>query len=115
MRLITSIRPFAGHRSSREPFMSTKDGSSRRHFLEALGALTAGGLVSAQGAAGEPARGGVPDPPRELKPSGADLGSLFADVNRLAEGVRYDYSFLAGRFRDLDDFKKTARAKVFEL
>jgi len=82
---------------------------SRRDFLELLARATAAGTVlSAAGVA--PAA----DAPRDLKPTGANLGSLFADVRRLAEGNRYPYSFLGDRFKTLDDFKKTSRDKVFE-
>src|SRR5581483_3470352 len=81
----------------------------RRRFLGNVGTLAAGGwLAEATGAA--PA-----DPVRELRPSSADLGSLFADVSRLAEGAGYEYSFLGGRFRDVEEFKRVGRAKLFEL
>src|SRR5262245_23465548 len=96
--------------------MSTHEPGDRRHFLEAVGALALGGLLPSPADAGGPAPGGgPPDPPRELRPSGADPGSLFADVARLAEGRPYEYSFLGDRFRDLDEFKRTARARLFEL
>jgi dienelactone hydrolase len=85
----------------------------RRHFLETLGSLTAGGLLASAVQAGQPR--GVPDPPRELQPSSADLGSLYADVQRLVEGRRYEYAFPGERFRDFEEFKKTAREKIFEL
>jgi dienelactone hydrolase len=86
---------------------------SRRHFLEALGLATAG-LASAESAS-PPVSGGPPDPPRLLHRSGADLGSLFPEVEKLAAGRPYEYSFLGGRFRTLADFTATARAKVLEL
>lgn len=57
----------------------------------------------------------VVDPKREMRPSGADLGSLFAEVDRIAGRPNYTYSFLSDRFRDLSTFTKTARAKVFDL
>ncbi len=74
----------------------------------------AGGLRPASANA-DPPRPSPIDPARDLKPSGADLGSLFADVDRLAGPAVYEFSFLGNRFRTLDDFTKTARAKVFEL
>jgi dienelactone hydrolase len=55
------------------------------------------------------------DRTRDLKPTGANLGSLFPDVAKLAEGNRYAYSYLGDRFRTLDDFRKTARAKLLDL
>lgn len=55
------------------------------------------------------------DPKSELRPTGADLGSLFAEVDRIADRPNYAFSFLSDHFRDLPAFTKTARAKVFEL
>lgn len=56
-----------------------------------------------------------PDTPRDLKPTGADLGSLFPDVAKLAEVNRYAFSFLTGRYRTFEEFKSTARGKVLDL
>lgn len=80
--------------------------SSRRQFLEALGLTTMGALDVERIAA---------DEPRELPPTGADLGSLFADVERLATGNRYAYSFPGDRFGRFEEFKAAARDKVYEL
>lgn len=55
------------------------------------------------------------DPKGEIRSTGADLGSLFAEVDRIAGRPDYGYSFLSDRFRDLPEFTKTARTKVFEL
>jgi dienelactone hydrolase len=87
--------------------------SSRRQFLGALGSGAAH-LASAEGAA-PPAVSLPADGPRDLPPTGADLGSLFAEVEKLAAANRPAYSFLGDRFATLPDFKATARAKVFEL
>ncbi len=87
--------------------------NDRRRFLDTLGALTAGGLLASTGDAGDPMP--LSDPARELRPSSADLGSLYTDVERLAANRSYEYAFLGQRFRDIDEFKKTAREKVFEL
>src|SRR5262245_23762508 len=75
--------------------------ASRREFLAALGGATAAGLAAAR-----------PDDPPS---AAANLGSLFPDVERLAAGNRYAYSFLGDRFRSLADFQAAAREKVFEL
>jgi dienelactone hydrolase len=83
----------------------------RRQFLEALGLATVGLLMPAAAHAG----GGTPDPARNPRPEGPDLGSLFADVAALAKDNAYSYSFLGDRFRRLDEFHRTARQKVFEL
>jgi len=85
----------------------------RRRFLESLGALTAGGLIAANVDAGEPMS--LPDPKRELRPSNANLGSLYADVERLVANRTYEYSYLGNRFRDVEDFKKAGRDKLLEL
>ncbi|MBY0523217.1 MAG: alpha/beta hydrolase family protein [Gemmataceae bacterium] len=81
--------------------------ASRRDFLETLAAL---GLLGITGEAGAEA-----DRPRELKPTGANLGSLFPDVEKLADANRYLLSFLGDRFQKLDEFKKTAREKLFDV
>jgi dienelactone hydrolase len=86
---------------------------SRRNFLAALG-VAAGGLAADLPAADPPAAS-LPDPPRDLKPSGANLGSLFPEIEKLADANRHAWSFLGDRFRTLDDFKAAAREKVFEL
>ena len=87
---------------------------SRRNFLQGA-ALAASGFLPADSAAAEPNHPAPIDAPRDLKPTGADLGSLFADVDRLAGPAAYEYSFLGDRFRNLEDFRKTAREKVFDL
>jgi dienelactone hydrolase len=69
----------------------------------------AGGAVSV----GEAGVAAEPKPP--LRESGADLGSLFAQVDRIAGHPHYAYSFLSDRFHDHAEFKKLARAKVFDL
>ena len=79
--------------------------SSRRAFLAQL---AAGGLVSAEALAA-PA-----DLPRELPSTGANLGTLFPDVQKLAAGTSFSHSFLHDRFKTLDEFKKAGREKVFE-
>jgi len=87
--------------------------TDRRRFLETLGFLGAAGLLATNANAGDPMP--LPDPMRELRPSSADLGSLYADVERLAANRPYEHAFVGGRFRDVEEFKKTARDKVFEL
>lgn len=53
--------------------------------------------------------------PHELRPTGADLGSLFTDIQQLVGREEYPYSFLTDRFRDRDEFRAAARAKILEL
>src|SRR5262245_57208701 len=84
---------------------------SRRAFLDGLAAVPlAESLFGA-----EPERPGLADPPRDLKPSGSDLGSLFEQVEKLAGPARFPMSFLADRFRDFDAFRKAARERIFDL
>lgn len=78
--------------------------TSRRDFLGALAALS---LTNVELSAA--------DQPRELQPTGANLGSLFPEVEKLAAANRYEFSFLGDRFKDLGNFKKTAREKLFEV
>ena len=78
--------------------------TSRRDFLGALAALS---LTNVELSAA--------DQPRELQPTGANLGSLFPEVEKLAAANRYELSFLGDRFKDLGNFKKTAREKLFEV
>lgn len=90
----------------------------RRRFLAqagAAGALGTGGLLAGLGSGEEAPAGGPPDAARALQPASADLGSLFADVRRLAEDGSYEHSFRGARFRDVEEFKRTARARLFEL
>src|SRR5262245_51881484 len=95
--------------------MSSHPSVSRREFVEALAWAAALGLVPGEGGAWPEAAALGADAPRELKPTAANLGSLFADVDKLADSNRYSYSFLGDRFRTLDEFKKAGRDKVFEL
>ncbi len=84
--------------------------TTRREFLQHSAALPA--LLGATASA--PALDMPADLPRELKPTGADLGTLFAPVNELAERNRFAYSFLGDTFKTLGEFKAAGRAKVFE-
>lgn len=86
----------------------SSDPVSRRDFLATLGLASAAGFLDAEDAC-------AVDPARDLKPNGANMGTLFPDVHKLAEGNRYAYSFLGDRFSELDDFKKAGRDKTFEV
>jgi dienelactone hydrolase len=70
------------------------------------------GIVSA--AAGK-AAAVTHDERHDLKPTGADLGTLFADVEKLTATHRYTVSFLEGKFRTFDAFRTVAREKVLDL
>jgi dienelactone hydrolase len=99
--------------------MSSASDTSRRSFLHTCLAL-GGTAVATRAVAGATRAGSVPaasqDLPRTLTATGnANLGTLYADVLGLAEARRYEYSFLGDRFRTLDEFKTTARAKLGEV
>ena len=91
--------------------------TTRRDFLTTVG-LTA---LAARAAAGQEPSALPdtqllpPDPPRSLLPTGADLGTLFADVEKLAATQEYASSFLTNKFSSLEEFKTQSRAKLFEL
>jgi len=91
------------------------DASNRRQFLQSLGLATASGCLPPDASGQETKQVMPPDLPRDLKPTNANLGSLFPDVSRLAEANRYQYSFLGDRFKTLDEFKRESRAKAFDV
>lgn len=84
----------------------------RRQFMAGAGSLAAG---LAAGADEPPKSAAPPDPKGDLKPTGADLGTLSPAVERLAANRKYGMSYVSGRFRDLAEFTKAGREKVFEL
>lgn len=92
--------------------------STRRGFLK-TGLTAVGGALTPEAAsalgANAPEAALIPDLPRELKPSGADMGSLFADVEKLAGRNAYAMSFLGGRFADHAAFRAASREKILEL
>ena len=96
--------------------MSSK--STRRNFLEAAGIGVVAGMIGSQNitaAEEEPAINHIAkDSEVQLKPNGADLGSLYADVKQLASRYQFEYSFLGNRFKSLNEFKKQSREKVFD-
>lgn len=98
--------------------MDPNSSPSRRTFLGRLGALPAASVLASPAA--PEARADLlaldlADPPRDLKPTGSDLGSLYAHVAKLADPPRYALSFLGDRFRTLEEFKAEARKRLFDL
>src|SRR5262249_23390604 len=80
---------------------------NRRDFLAALPA------VPALANAADPPAGRMPaDTPRDLPPTGADLGTLFPDVENLAAANRYAFTFPGGSFKTYDEYRAAAREKV---
>lgn len=88
---------------------------SRRDFLSTLGAAALGGAALPALAAADSAGAFPADPARPLAPSRADLGTLWPDVQRLAEGNRYTHSFASGRFPTYPAFQAAAREKLLEV
>src|SRR5262245_23049123 len=86
--------------------------ATRREFLQQAAVPAVLGVSASAEPA--PALDMPADSPRELKPTGADLGTLFAPVNELAEQNTFAYSFLGNRFKTLDEFKAAGREKVFD-
>jgi dienelactone hydrolase len=84
---------------------------NRRDFLTVLPVVT--NLSTAHG---ERSGTELPaDSPRELSATGADLGTLFADVERLAAANRRSFSFPSPRFPNFDAYRAAAREHVLEL
>ncbi|MFO0864177.1 MAG: alpha/beta hydrolase family protein [Gemmataceae bacterium] len=88
---------------------------NRRQTLQVLGQLGIG-VPSLQAAATQEAPAGMPaDPRRDLPATQADVGTLLAEIDQRIGPANYAYSFLGDRFRDVADFTRTARAKLYEL
>jgi dienelactone hydrolase len=82
---------------------------SRRQFCEWLGASgLAGSLPSV--------RAGLPSfqEPSTAAQTGSQIGTLYSFVQKQADRSRFELSFLQGKFRALEPWQKTARAKVLE-
>ena len=104
--------------------------ATRRTFLEAatagsLAGILAGGQKSSaqevkQGPslssdASTDAPSDIADIPVELKPNGSDIGSLYADVQRIQKLNDSRFSFLGDRFDTLEEFKRLSREKVQDI
>ena len=88
---------------------------SRREFLAALSltALSASlppGALAAEQAADLPA-----DAARVLNPTRSDLGSLWPEVQKIAEANRHADSFLSGRFQTFAEFQSAARRRLLDV
>jgi dienelactone hydrolase len=99
------------------------DPSPRRAFLKQAAAASFAAVAAAAGsessvaAADENQQQNTPpaDLPHPLEPTGGDLGSLFADLGRLAEQNRYAYSWLGSRFDSFEEYQRAGRDKVLAL
>src|SRR5947209_17184568 len=83
---------------------------NRRDFLAALPAVPALANAADTPVARMPA-----DPPRALPPTGADLGTLFPDVEKLVAANHYALTFPGGQFATYDQYRAAARDKVLDL
>ncbi len=92
------------------------DTPTRRSFLTSVG-LASLGTALAAGEADLACAAGAGSAPGdcELKLTGADLGSLFPEVEKLAGSGEFALSFLTGKFRSLDDFRAASRARLLDL
>ena len=88
---------------------------SRREFLAALGLTALGTALPATSVSAEQTSAVLTDSSRDLEATGSDLGSLWPEVEKLAEANRYADSFLSGRFRSLAEFQSIARDKLLEM
>src|SRR5262249_18698714 len=88
---------------------------SWRKRLALLGLIAAFGLAWVLVGTGAEKTGGPADPPRELKPTGSDLGTLFPEVSKFASSGEFAYSFLGDRFSKFDEHKKASRQRILEL
>jgi dienelactone hydrolase len=55
-----------------------------------------------------------PDLPRDLHPSGANLGTMYAQLEELTKNREYGLSFLSNRFSSVEEFKRVGRAHVLD-
>lgn len=88
---------------------------SRREFLATLGATALGSAFPSFAPAAEPAGVFPADPTRELTPGRADLGTLWPDVQRLAEANRYSHAFGNGNFPSFAACQSAGREKLLEV
>src|ERR1035437_1708609 len=88
----------------------------RRTALSLIGSAgLAGFAVSSSNAVAQQQEAATPpDQPHELKPDGADMGTLFPDMERLVARNQYPYSFLTGRFRSVEAYRKAGREVVLD-
>jgi dienelactone hydrolase len=89
----------------------------RRKALSLIGSAPLAGFAAGSASnavAQQQETGAPPDLPRELKPDGADMGTLFPDMERLVGRNQYPYSFLTDRFRSVEEYRKAGREVVLD-
>ena len=99
---------------AKENAASSFDGPTRRAVLGALGVAGLSDLPKAEGAP-------APDDFQERNVligdpnSAADAGTLYSEIVKYANRGTYPLSFLKDTHRDVDAYRKEARAKIFSL
>ncbi len=83
---------------------------SRREFFTAASARLCQPCAARRCAPRPPS-----DSPHDLPPTGADLGSLFSDVAKIADANAYSLAYSSGKFKSVEEFTAAARARVFEI
>lgn len=94
--------------------------SRREALLKSLLPLVAGGLAEAVqtlGVGTPVARatektGPISDPPRDLVPTGSDIGSLFPLIQAMGERSPFSLAFTGDRFASLAEYKAAGRTAV---
>ena len=104
--MTVSLRMLTGGTTMARPHnpASTTTGestSTRREFAAALGWTALTGVWGSRVTDAAESAALSADTPRALQPTGADLGSLLADVERIADRNRPADSFLSGTYRKL--------------
>lgn len=88
---------------------------SRRDLLAFAGLTSLGPLLLGPDLAHTAEPTMPSDASRDLKPTGADLGSLFPDVEKMSEVNRYTFALPNGRFHNFEDYRAAGRDKVLEM
>ena len=80
--------------------------TDRRTALQTLGSMAAAIMIERDSDAAAQHQGTPPDPVREFTANGADMGSLFPDIDRLVSRNEYPYSFLiSNRFGSVEEYR----------
>jgi dienelactone hydrolase len=99
--------------------MNVNDSPPSQHaFRRRLAFATLAIAVAATAAFPQPSTSPTPavqKGPQNLEPTQSDLGSLFPQVQKLAESRHYEWSFLNGRFKSFKEFQTAGREKVLEV
>ena len=104
-----------GEKATRRKFLETATAGSLAGLLASGQQSVAQGVKTPAAKEVKQAFKGVADIPVTLKPNGADLGSLYTDVQRLEKLHDFEFSFLGDRFQEFEEFKRISRDKVREI